>query len=107
MSKQMNEQILTTHQVEAVAPQAPLQAYLEAIGEAGLFEGVGAHVELDARARQLLEALHHALAGGEVSVEIVSPGAPRLVDALEQQLEQASQAAGAEHTGSQIVAATP
>lgn len=65
--------------------------YLRRVQELGAFEGVGSTVELSPRLRPVLEALHHVLAGGEVSVSIAQSGQSVVFQDLHDRMERALQ----------------
>lgn len=65
--------------------------YLRRVEELGAFEGVGSTVELNPRLRPVLEALHHVLAGGEVSVSIAQSGQPDVFRDLHERMERGLQ----------------
>jgi hypothetical protein len=70
-----------------VAPAG--KTYLEALEEYGMLQGEHGNQTVHDEAVECLTALHHALGGGQVRVEIVQPGADSVVSHLETTLQAA------------------
>ena len=81
--------ILDTFATPAAPAPNLTQEYLNLLLAKGLVEGVGAHATFDTQARQILSALHHILAGGQVEIHLTTPGAREAYDALEHGCDQA------------------
>jgi len=64
--------------------------YFSALGANGLFlvdgEGKG---DINPALGEVVNALHHALAGGKIKISIITPGAPAAVHELEARKEAA------------------
>ncbi|AEI63503.1 hypothetical protein [Corallococcus macrosporus] len=83
-----------------------LADYLARGRELGAVEGpLGARV-LNPALRPVLEALHHVLAGGEVSVHILQRGNADLVDELNLRAERATEEASTLDTADDTLSAT-
>ena len=70
-----------------VAPAT--NAYISNLESLGLLAGEPGGQQLAAETREVLTALHHVLAGGQVDVQVVSPGTASVVEDLDGQLDQA------------------
>lgn len=70
-----------------VAPAA--KNYLETIARYGMLEGEIGDRVVDRDVGTVLNALHHVLAGGSVSVSVDTPGAEAVVDELDRVLQGA------------------
>jgi hypothetical protein len=66
-----------------------LYYYLEKMIGLGLLEGPLGHMDLNAKVKPIVEALHHVLAGGTVSIQVTTPGNPQVVNDLNQKLKEA------------------
>ena len=64
----------------AVTPAA--RVYLEALDSYGFLEGERGQRQLSDPVQEVLNALHHVLGGGSVSVDIHSDGTSSIVDEL-------------------------
>jgi len=62
--------------------------YLKRLQELGAVEGVPGQAAVSAEVRPIIEALHHVLAGGKVTVTIQQEGTPVLVNGLGTLLQQ-------------------
>ena len=65
------------------------EAYFKRLIELGVFEGIPKEMTLSAECRPLIEALHHVLAGGKVSVTIDTEGAATVFKDLQDKLGKA------------------
>jgi hypothetical protein len=63
--------------------------YLEKLIDLGMIEGPLGHMDLSAKIKPLVEAMHHVLAGGTVNVQVATPGNPQVVAKLTQMLKEA------------------
>ena len=77
---------MTTVQVTMVSSGT---AYLERLMQHGAVEGAPGEMQLNPEAKRLIDALHHVLAGGKVSLAIEQTGSEELVRELGTRLEQA------------------
>jgi hypothetical protein len=64
-------------------------AYIVQLEELGLLAGDPGDQQMTAETREVLSALHHVLAGGQVNIEVVSAGTASVVEDLDGQLDQA------------------
>ncbi|MGI5863708.1 MAG: hypothetical protein ACOX6T_16850 [Myxococcales bacterium] len=71
------------------------EAYFKRLMELGVFEGVPNDMALSSECRPLIEALHHVLAGGQVSVVVTTPGNLTVFEDLQDRLEKTFQQANA------------
>lgn len=100
MSKQQFEDIaMTSIGAQAVANAEALEDYARALVAQGLLEGVAPNVHFDARAREILSALHHVLAGGDVDVRVVTEGARELLAELERGCDRVEDVLGQMNPG--------
>jgi hypothetical protein len=82
-------------EAEMIAVTPGSRIYLEALESYGLLEGEqGGQQRLPDSVREVLNGLHHVLAGGTVSVEIQSDGTSSIVDELGTALENAQDTCG-------------
>ena len=65
------------------------RAYLETVEKLGLLEGEPGVQEIKGSAQPVLEALHHVLGGGTVSITVETPGDRAVVDKLDTLLKKA------------------
>lgn len=79
---------------EMIAVTPDSRIYLEALESYGLLEEVQGQHRLPDSVREVLNALHHVLGGGTVSVEIHSDGASSIVDELDTALDNAQNTCG-------------
>ena len=70
-----------------VAPSS--RAYLESVEKLGLLEGGPGRQEINGSALPVLNALHHVLGGGTVSITVEEPGNETVVDKLDTLLKEA------------------
>ena len=70
----------------AVTPSA--RAYLERLEESGLLEGGAGQQDIKGGVQPVLDALHHVLGGGSVSITIDTPGNATVVKDLNTLLVQ-------------------
>jgi hypothetical protein len=70
-----------------VTPSA--KDYLGLLVQYGLLDGEQGQQDIKDSALQVLEALHHVLGGGTVSIEIVDAGDPAVVGGLNDKLADA------------------
>jgi hypothetical protein len=75
----MNSQEIQPENV-GVTPSS--RVYLERLEEYALLEGEPGQEEIQGDARRALEALHHVLGGGRVSITIDTPGNATVVEEL-------------------------
>jgi hypothetical protein len=66
-----------------------LYEYLERLIDLGLLEGPLGHMDLNAKVKPIMEALHQVLAGGTVNIQVTTPGSPQVVQELAQLIKQA------------------
>ena len=108
MSKlQENLSVLETFTAQPAQRRDVVQSYMSSLVDQGLLEGVGAGASIDAKAREVLSALHHVLAGGEVHIDVTIPGAREDYTALERKCDDAGDAAGSTYQGPPIAVAAP
>jgi hypothetical protein len=81
-------------EAEMIAVTPGSRIYLEALESYGLLEGEQGQQQLPDSVREVLNGLHHVLAGGTVSVEIQSDGTSSVVDELGTALENAQKTCG-------------
>ena len=72
---------------ETIQVSPSVRRYLDALQEFGLMEGGDEEQRIGETGEKLLRALHHFLAGGEVSVEVVREGSPSEVENLDRILD--------------------
>jgi hypothetical protein len=68
-----------------------LNDYLERVRELGAVEGSNGGVELSPTLQPVLQALHHVLAGGEVTIEVTRQGLPDIFQDLQKRAGRAVQ----------------
>ena len=73
-----------------IAVTASSRDYLEKFAQSGLLEGERGQQEIAAGVKPVLEALHHVLGGGKVSITIDSPGDAAVVEELNDVLYKAT-----------------
>jgi hypothetical protein len=84
----MSSTALPEAEMIPVTPESRI--YLEALESYGLLEGEqGGEQRLPDSVREVLNALHHVLAGGTVSIEIQSDGTSSVVEELGTALQNA------------------
>jgi hypothetical protein len=91
-NKEPPEVVLPEAVMIAVTPGSRI--YLEALETYGLLEGEQGQERLPDSVREVLNALHHVLGGGTVSVEIQSDGTSSIVDELGTALQNAEGTCG-------------
>jgi hypothetical protein len=64
--------------------------YLERLIELGLVEGPLGKMDLNPKAKPLVDALHQVLAGGTVTVQVTTPGNPQILAELAATLQEAT-----------------
>lgn len=69
--------------------------YLEHLLEHGLVVGPLGRMEINAKVRPLVDAMHHVLAGGTVKVEVTTPGNPQVVAELADAAKKAGEESNA------------
>jgi hypothetical protein len=74
---------LVTAEIAAVS-----RDYLYRWVELGMLEGSLGNMRFSPEIAEIMEAVHHVLAGGRVEVEIQEPGAAPIVEELESMLQQ-------------------
>lgn len=80
------------------------EAYFKRLMELGVFEGVPNNMKVSAECKPLIEALHHVLAGGQVSVEVTTPGNQKVFGDLQDRLDKTFQQANAINSPGTLVA---
>ncbi|WAM26658.1 hypothetical protein [Myxococcus sp. NMCA1] len=88
------------------ARDSALTAYLARCNELGAMEGPLGARTLSPALRPVLEALHHVLAGGEVSVQLVQRGNADIVNELNLRAERATEESSSLGTAGDILSAT-
>jgi hypothetical protein len=66
-----------------------LSEYLERVRELGAVESSHGGVELNPTLQPVLQALHHVLAGGEVTVHVTRQGLPDIYEELQERAARA------------------
>lgn len=67
------------------------KAYFEKLLQLGLYEKSAKGIDLSPELRPIMEAIHHALAGGKVEVRVVQDGVAETITELTGLLETARQ----------------
>lgn len=80
--------------------------YLARCNELGAMEGPLGARALNPALRPVLEALHHVLAGGEVSVQLLQRGNADIVNELNLRAERATEESSSLGTAGDILSAT-
>ncbi|WNZ62437.1 hypothetical protein QEG98_00860 [Myxococcus sp. MxC21-1] len=83
-----------------------LTAYLARCNELGAVEGPLGARTLNPALRPVVEALHHVLAGGEVSVQLLQRGNADIVNELNLRAERATEESSSLGTAGDILSAT-
>ena len=79
---------------EQITVATATKNYLERLHDQGLLEGESGNRQLNADVNSVLTALHHVLAGGQVTIKLGAGAATTVVS----ELEQLRQAALLEHS---------
>ncbi|HCF57544.1 MAG TPA: hypothetical protein DFS52_06070 [Myxococcales bacterium] len=80
------------------------EARFKRLMELGVFEGVPKAMALSTECRPLIEALHHVLAGGKVSVTVESEGAVSVFEDLQDKLAKSVEEANSLNAAGTLVA---
>jgi hypothetical protein len=74
---------------ETITVTSSARSYLEALESYGLLEGEPGQQQLSDSVRNVLNALHHVLGGGIVSIEVQNNGSSSIVDHLDTAMRDA------------------
>jgi hypothetical protein len=80
--------------LETIKVTPAARRYLEVLDSLGILEGELRNLGIRSAVVDVLHGLHHALAGGEVTVEVARDGTPSMVQELDLLLEDAAKEKG-------------